>query len=212
VPLLAAIGFDKSAEKFPLVTQISRYAPRTEAFRHLRTNIQYAQDGKAPKVISVTSAIPNEGKTSSSINLAISLANAGLRTCLVEADLRKPKASKYLSLNREILGLADYLQSAQIQKISIDNYLHSWGDQGLAVLPSGSTPENPSELLEGAKFANLIEVLRERFDFVVIDTPPALPVADAAIIASRTDGVIVIVKAGETKKNQFQGVCDSFNL
>ena len=209
VPLLAAIGFDKSAEKFPLVTQISRYAPRTEAFRHLRTNIQYAQDGKAPKVISITSAIPNEGKTSSSINLAISLANAGLRTCLVEADLRKPKASKYLALNREILGLADYLKSAPTQSLLIDKFLHSWGDQGLVVMPSGSTPENPSELLEGSRFANLIDVLRERFDFVIIDTPPALPVADAAIIASRTDGVIVIVKAGETKKNQFQGVCDS---
>ena len=209
VPLLAAIGFDKSAEKFPLVTQISRYAPRTEAFRHLRTNIQYAQDGKAPKVISITSAIPNEGKTSSSINLAISLANAGLRTCLVEADLRKPKASKYLALNREILGLADYLKSAPTQSLLIDKFLHSWGDQGLVVMPSGSTPENPSELLEGSRFANLIDVLRERFDFVILDTPPALPVADAAIIASRTDGVIVIVKAGETKKNQFQGVCDS---
>lgn len=209
-PLLAAIGFDKSAVKLPLITKISRYAPRTEAFRHLRTNIQYAQDGKAPRVIAVTSAIPNEGKTSTSINLAISLANAGLRTCFVEADLRRPKASKYLEMNRENLGLADYLQKAQsVNSISLSPYLHSWGENGLQIIPSGATPENPAELLEGQALTRLVGDLRDSFDYVIFDTPPALPVADAAIIASRTDGVIVVIKAGETKRNQFQGVCDS---
>jgi polysaccharide biosynthesis transport protein len=208
-PLLAAVGFDKSASKFPLVTQISRYAPRTEAFRHLRTNIQYSQDGKAPRVIAITSAVPNEGKTSSSINLAISLTNAGLRTCFIEADLRKPKTSKYLELDREGLGLADYLKDAQAGKPVIEKYLQSWGEQGLQIMSAGEIPENPAELLEGAGFSNLINTLRERFDYVILDTPPALPVADAAIIASRTDGVIIIIKAGETKINQFKGVCDS---
>lgn len=209
-PLLAAIGFDKSASKFPLVTQISRYAPRTEAFRHLRTNIQYSQDEKAPRVIAITSAIPNEGKTSTSVNLAISLANAGLKTCFVEADLRRPKASKYLGMDSDRDGLADYLKISQSgNRPILSKFLYSWGEQGLQVMPSGRSPENPSELLEGSALTNLIESLRDTFDFVIFDTPPALPVADAAIIASRTDGVIVVVKAGETKKNQFQGVCDS---
>ena len=210
IPLLAAIGFDKSAEKFPLVTQISRYAPRTEAFRHLRTKIQYSQDGNATRVIAVTSAVPNEGKTSTSINLAISLSNAGLKTCFVDGDLRRPKASKYLEMNREKLGLSDFLNESQKSgKVSFSDYIYPWGDQGLQVIPAGNSMENPAELLEGPSLEKLVKNLRDNFDFVIIDTPPALPVADAAIIASRTDGVIVIVKAGETRKTQFYGVCDS---
>ena len=113
-------------------------------------------------------------------------------------------------MHRDRDGLAEYLKVSQAgNQPALNDFLYSWGEQGLQVMPSGRSPENPSELLEGPALTNLIDSLRDTFDFVIFDTPPTLPVADSAIIASRTDGVIVVVKAGETKKNQFQGVCDA---
>ena len=105
-PLLAAIGFDDIADEKPLITQIGRYAARTEAFRTLRTNLQFLRPDAHPQVIVVTSALPNEGKTTTAINLALSLAQGGSKTVLIEADLRRPKVPIYLELSSKSLGMS----------------------------------------------------------------------------------------------------------
>ena len=212
-PLMAVIGFDKSAAKKPLITQISRYASRTEAFRQLRTNLQYSRTENAPRVIAITSALPEEGKTTSSINLAISLANSGFQIALIEADMRRSRFSSYLHL-KEVsndIGLSELLSSqvSENLKTTLNDFIQHSGIEGLDIISSGKTPANPAELLDSDVFTKMIESLRSRYDFVIIDCPPALPVADASIIAPRTDGVVIIVKADQTRKVQFLGVRDA---
>jgi non-specific protein-tyrosine kinase len=209
--LLAAIGFDKSAKASPLISSISRYAARTEAFRLLRTNLQYSRAEGSPKVIAVTSAVPGEGKTTTAINLAISMASTGSKTLIIEADMRRPKVHEYLGVQKSAEGLAELLIGKSGESIS--SSLSSLVVQneripGVDLLPSGHLAPNPSELLDSSKFTQLIEVARGQYANVIIDCPPALPVADASIISTRSDCVVVVVQAGVTKVSQFNGVCD----
>ncbi len=209
-PLLAAIGFDEIADEKPLVTQIGRYAARTEAFRALRTNLQFLNPDSHPQVIAVSSALPNEGKTTSSINLAISLALSGAKVVLVEADLRRPKIPLYLEMSSLSLGLSDLTSGPKkITAQVVKSHLHAFESTGLKVLLSGKVPPNPSELLNSKRFEEVIEVLRKQFEYIIIDCPPLLPVADAAIIATKTDGCVLVVHAGVTKKPQYVGSCDA---
>jgi polysaccharide biosynthesis transport protein len=108
-PLLGAIGFDESAVEKPLISQISRYAARTESFRQLRTNLQYIRAGEPPQIVAITSALPGEGKTTSAVNLALSMANSGFNTLLIEADMRRPKVGKYVGIDSKVPGLSDLL-------------------------------------------------------------------------------------------------------
>lgn len=207
--LLAAIGHDKEAEKKPLITQVSRYSSRTEAFRQLRTNLQYLTSEKQPKVIAITSALPGEGKTWTSLNLALSIAQSGNSVVFVECDMRRPKTAKYMELARDCKGLSELLSGKLAG--TLDSMLAEvlLGDGSLRVIPSGAIPPNPAELLDSETFDSFINLLRAEFEFVIIDCPPALPVADAAIISTRVDGIIVVIEAGETRKNQFLGVRDA---
>jgi len=209
-PLLAAIGFDDTADENPLVTQIGRYAARTEAFRTLRTNLQFLSPDLQPQVIVMTSALPNEGKTTSSINLALSLAQAGVKVVLVEADLRRPKVPIYLEMSSKSEGLSELISGTKkLTPQSIRTVLHSYESTGLKVLLSGKIPPNPSELLGSRKFEELIELLRKQFEYVIIDCPPLLPVTDAAIVSAKADGCILVVHAGFTKKPHFIGSRDA---
>ena len=172
-PLLAAIGFDEIADEKPLVTQIGRYAARTEAFRTLRTNLQFLNPDAHPQVIVMTSALPNEGKTTSSINLALSLAQAGAKVILVEADLRRPKVPLYLEMSSMSEGLSDLISGPKkLTPQGIKAMLHPYESTGLKVLLSGMIPPNPSELLSSKKFEELIDMLRKHFEYVIIDCPP----------------------------------------
>jgi len=210
VPLLAAIGFDESAAEKPLITQISKYHARTESFRQLRTNIQYLKTDTPSKVISFTSALPGEGKSSTSLNLAISFAQSGMRVALIEADMRRPKTAEYLSVDKDSKGLSDLLVSVEpvtqsfVTSITIHNDL-----ENINFVPSGKVPPNPAELLDSVRFDQLLNILRENHDYIFIDCPPALPVADASIIATKVDGTVIVVRAGVTHINQFHGVKDS---
>lgn len=210
VPLLAAIGFDESAQDKPLITQISRYHARTEAFRQLRTNIQYLKTDLPSKVISFTSALPGEGKTSTATNLAISFAQSGMRVALIEADMRRPKVSEYLGLDKKIKGLSELLvNTSGLTDEMVAEALVKRESEGINFLPSGKIPPNPAELLDSQRFDELIEILRKNHDYIFIDCPPALPVADASIIATRVDGTVIVTKAGSTHINQFLGVRES---
>ena len=209
-PLLAAIGFDEIADEKPLVTQIGRYAARTEAFRTLRTNLQFLNPDAHPQVIVMTSALPNEGKTTSSINLALSLAQAGAKVVLVEADLRRPKVPLYLEMSSMSEGLSELISGPKkLTPQGIKAVLHPYESTGLKVILSGKVPPNPSELLSSHKFEELIELLRKQFEYVIIDCPPLLPVTDAAIVSAKADGCVLVVHAGVTKKPHFIGSRDA---
>jgi len=209
-PLLAAVGFDAMADEKPLITQIGRYAARTEAFRTIRTNLQYIRPDSPPKVIVVTSALPGEGKTTSAMNLALSLSQAGSKTLLIEADLRRPKVSIYMEFSAKASGLTEILASAKsITPLLLKKNIHRYDDSKLDVLPAGVVPPNPSELLASHRFDKLITVLRKKYKYIIIDCPPLLPVTDAAIVSARVDGSILVIHAGVTKKPQFAGARDA---
>lgn len=212
--LLGAIGFDEEAETKPLITQISRYGARTESFRQLRTNLQYLRADQPPKVVAVTSALPGEGKTSTSINLALSLAQSGFNVAFIEADLRRPKAPSYLGIPSKVQGLSEVLSGKSEGALAdrISSATQKFGsDITVDVITSGAVPPNPAELLDSETFGEFIEILRDRYDFVIIDCPPSLPVADASIISTRTDGVVIVTSAGSTRKNQFLGVREAIS-
>ena len=208
-PLLAAIGFDILADEKPLVTQIGRYAARTEAFRTLRTNLQFLSPDAHPQVVVFTSALAGEGKTTSAINLAISLAQAGAKTILVEADLRRPKIPLYLEYSNMDAGLSDLISGQKKLTSVVLKKLIRKESSGLNVLLSGKVPPNPSELLGSAKFDELIKMLRKQYEYVIIDCPPLLPVTDAAIVAAKADGAVMVIHAGVTKRPHFIGSRDA---
>ena len=210
IPLLAAIGFDVNADEKPLITQIGRYAARTEAFRTLRTNLKHANPGVNPKSIVITSALPNEGKSTSAINIAISLTQSGEKVLLVEADLRRPKVPIYLEFASKVIGLSELLSSpTKLTWINVKKHLRKHPEIDLQVLTSGRIPPNPAELLESGRFRELMNILKAKFDYIIIDCPPLLPITDAAIVAAQTDGAILVSHAGTTKIPHFEGARDA---
>ena len=181
--VIARIGYDEDSPKHPLIVQSSPHSHRSEAFRRLRTNLQFLDLDDRPKTIVVTSSLSGEGKTTTAINLAITLADAGSRVALVDADLRRPSIAEYMGLEGEV-GLTTML----IGQADLQDAIQPWGNGSLHVLPSGQVPPNPSELLGSRSMANLLEQLTSQYDIVLIDTPPLLPVTDAAILAKITGG------------------------
>lgn len=200
---LGMVMFDANAKTKPLVT-MDRRSVRAEAFRIIRTNLRYVDVDRRPKVITVTSALPGEGKSTTAINLAITFGQAGQRVCLVEADLRRPNIGTYMGIAMEI-GLTDVLAD----DVTLESTLISWNRGLVAVLPSGHTPPNPSELLGSHLMRDVLERLRSLFDVVIIDAPPLLPVTDAAILANISDGAIIIARWGKTTREQLASATQS---
>lgn len=194
---LGAISFDARAARRPLVVHDDPHSPRAEAFRQLRTNLQFVSVDRPLRSIVFTSPLPGEGKSTSACNLAITLAQAGIRVLLVEADLRRPKTSEYLGLESAV-GLTSVL----IGKVSLDDALQNWGEDGLTVLASGPLPPNPSELLASDGMHDLIDELERRFTVVIIDAPPLLPVTDAAVLATLTSGAVLCLRASRVRRDQ----------
>lgn len=189
-PLLGGIAFDQDATRKPLLTQAPTQSPRAEAFRQMRTNLQFANVAGEAKTVLVTSSLPGEGKSTTATNLAIALAQAGQTVCLIDADLRRPMVSEYLGLDRNA-GLT----TALIGSADVNDLLQAWGDDNMFVLTSGQIPPNPSELLGSSEMKRLIERLEGAFDTVIIDAPPLLPVTDAAVLSQHVGGVVVVVGA-----------------
>jgi capsular exopolysaccharide synthesis family protein len=197
LPLLGSIQFDNSARKAPLIVGGQLRSLRAEAFRHVRTNLQFVDVDHPIKLFVVTSSIAAEGKSTTATNLAIVFAETGARVLLIEADLRRPRVSDYLGLERAV-GLTNVLAG----QVAIDEVLQKWGTDGLTVLPCGSIPPNPSELLGSQNMVDLLSVMRQRFDTIIIDTPPLLPVTDAAVASVLADGVVIVVRHGRTNRAQ----------
>ncbi|MET4639849.1 polysaccharide biosynthesis tyrosine autokinase [Mycetocola sp. 2940] len=200
VAVLGGIAFDPHAKNAPLTVHADPQSRRAESFRTLRTNLSFLEVGRAERSFVITSSIQSEGKSTTSANLAIALADAGSRVLLVDADLRRPAVADYMGLEG-IVGLTDVL----IGRAELRDVMQPWGMAGLFVLPAGHVPPNPSELLGSARMAQLIDEFNDRFDVVIFDSPPLLPVTDAAILAKKVGGTIMVVAAGRTHKNQLRG-------
>ena len=180
-----------------IVTYFDPKALITEQYKILRTNILSMNKGKPPKAFVVTSSIHSEGKTVTSLNLAISFSQAihKPKVLLVDADLRRGRVARYLGVQTQV-GLNEVLNgSAKLEdalfKVDIDN---------LTFIASGSVPENPAELLASENMKSFLSEARARFDYVIIDTPPIIPVTDSGIVGSQVDGVLLMVQAGRTQR------------
>ncbi|MFI7146416.1 polysaccharide biosynthesis tyrosine autokinase [Nonomuraea sp. NPDC050022] len=192
---LGIIGYERDARRHPLIVRSGGRSSRSEAFRSLRTNLQFIGVDRQPKSLVITSCLPNEGKSSTSSNLAITLAQAGWRVLLVDGDLRRPRIPTYLGIEGAV-GLTDVL----IGKAKLDEVIQPWGEPRLFVLPSGQIPPNPSELLGSRGMRQVIDQVMDDYDIVIVDAPPLLPVTDAATLSAICDGVLLVARYGKTRQ------------
>jgi capsular exopolysaccharide synthesis family protein len=195
--IIGGITFDPEGPKNPLIVQSDPHGPRAEAFRALRTNLQFVDAANHPRSIVFTSSLPGEGKTTTTANLAISMAAAGARVCVIEGDLRRPRLLRYMGMEGSV-GLTNVL----IGQAELIDVLQPFGDTGIQVLGAGQIPPNPSELLGSETMSRTIRQLEEMFDYVIIDAPPVLPVTDATVLSTITGGVVLVVGCGVVNREQ----------
>lgn len=202
--IVGSIPLDKERRKQAAISFDSDNMGSSEAFRKLRTNLQFLNVDNPPRVIVVTSSMPSEGKSTTAINIALALAEAEHSVVLVDGDLRRPTLHKYLDLVGSV-GFSTVLSGAA----SLDDALQKTRFPGLTVLTSGAIPPNPSELLGSLAARKLLGELRTRFDYVIVDSTPLLAVTDAAILAAGADGVLLISRFGQTKREQLVHAVES---
>jgi len=195
IPILGGISNDPHVIRRPLIVREEPRSPRAEAFRALRTNLRFVGLADGRRTFVTTSAMPAEGKSTTTANLAITLAEGGHSVALIDADLRRPRMAELMGIEGAA-GLSDLL----IGSAELDDVLQPWGRGRLTVLPAGSIPPNPSELLGSAGMKAVIDELSARFDYVLIDTPPVLPVTDAAVLGALTSGVVLVVAANKSSR------------
>ncbi|RNL77496.1 polysaccharide biosynthesis tyrosine autokinase [Nocardioides marmorisolisilvae] len=198
-PVLSSVAYDADVPKHPLLTEVGSHSTRVEAFRLLRTNLQFLDLDARPRALVITSAVPSEGKTSTATNLAIALAQTGLRVLLVDGDLRRPKVASVLGLERSV-GMTTVL----VGRSELQDSIQKHTDSGIYFLASGPIPPNPTEVLQSRAAQELFDRVSQMFDMVIIDGPPLLPVSDAAIMARDVDGAILVVRHGKTTKEQLK--------
>lgn len=168
-------------------------SPVSEAYRTLRTNIQFSGVDKALKIITITSSDAGEGKTTIICNLAITMALSGKKVILIDADLRKPRVHSKFMISNET-GLTNILA----QKKPLESVIKTASVKDLDIITSGPIPPNPSELLQSESMGNFLEDLKKKYDYILLDTPPVGMVTDAAILAAKSDGIILVVTSGKT--------------
>lgn len=195
-PTAKRLVLASSKEAVELVTQVRPQSQMAESYRALRTSLLLSNLGSPPKVIMVTSALPQEGKTTTSINCAVVLAQKGVRVLLIDADLRRPSIHKTLGMGPRS-GLSNVLTGSTPleQAITRTPVLPN-----LWVLPAGTPPPNPAELLASTNMRDMLAQLREQYDHVVVDTPPSLSVTDAVVLSQRADAVVLVIRSGQTTR------------
>jgi capsular exopolysaccharide synthesis family protein len=181
-----------------LITTKFPRSPISEAFRAIRTNLQFASIDHPLRTILVTSPSPGEGKTTISANLSIVIAQGNQSVVLVDADLRRPKVHKLLQQSNRV-GLTDQFIHSQDESV---NTIKQSVIEGLKIITSGNLPPNPSEILSSEKMLEILNHLRDQFKTVILDSPPILVVPDAVALAARVDGVLLVLKPTVTKWNE----------
>lgn len=195
IPVIGRIPRDSVIANDPLVVRASKHGPTAEAFRALRTNLDFLGVGSRSRIFVITSSSLGEGKSITAVNLSIILAESGLRVALVDCDLRRPKIAEYLGIEGAA-GLTDVL----VGRAEIADVLQPWGEHGLNALPAGHIPPNPSELLGSQAMDTVLQELDDDFDYVILDAPPTLAVTDSAVVGTKAAGIIMVAAAGSTKK------------
>jgi succinoglycan biosynthesis transport protein ExoP len=185
-----------SNEAVELITHVRPQSQMAESYRALRTSLLLSHLGAPPKVIMVTSALPREGKSTTSINCAVVLAQKGVRVLLIDCDLRRPSIHKTLGMGPRS-GLSNVLTGSVTlkQAITVAPTLPN-----LDVLPAGTPPPNPAELLASTNMRDVLAELREKYDHIVLDTPPTLSVTDAVVLSPRADAIVLVIRSGSTTK------------
>lgn len=204
LPGLGSIPYERNASQYPFVS-VDGHSKRAEAFRKLRTNLQFSQVDDRPRTIVVTSSVPGEGKTNTAVNLALSLAEAGVSTCLVDADLRRPCVAATFGLVQNA-GLTTVL----IGQAGIKDVMQETGGR-LSVLASGPVPPNPTELLASARMGDVLHELASTYEVVIVDTAPLLPVADTVGLASLAQSALLVVRAARTRRDQVRTSVESLD-
>lgn len=199
--LLRGASSNGHEKRIELVAQHLPKSQMSEAFRALRTALLLSQAERPPQVILVTSALPREGKTTAAANLAVTLAQLGDRTLLIDADLRKPGVGRLLNLtDGKYAGLSSYLAGvSSLELVAVPHPVIP----NLVAIPTGPLPPNPADLLSSHKLADAIRQLRGQYKFIVIDSPPIMAATDAVILSVQADGVLLVVRSGETPKEAF---------
>ncbi len=185
----------QSTVKRPIITHENPKSPISEAYRTLRTNIDFSSIDDQLQVLMLTSAGPGEGKSTTAANLAVAYSQSEKKVVLLDADLRKPtmhhtfQRSNRQGLTNILAGQSDWQDV--ITATDVDR---------LEIIPSGPIPPNPSEMLSSNRMTMLLNSLKENYDVIIIDTPPALAVTDAQVVATKCDGVILVIDSGSVKK------------
>lgn len=202
VPLLSALELDGDVSKHPLINSLPSSAPRVEAFRVLRTNLQFLDVDSPSSVFVVTSSVPGEGKSTVASNIAVALASSGSQVLLIDGDLRRSRVATMTGLEGAV-GMTSVL----LGRVRLTDAVQMH-ESGLHVLTAGPTPPNPAELLQSRAMRDLLEEARTRYDVVLIDATPLLPVTDAAVLTAQADGALVVVRHGKTTRDQLTGALD----
>lgn len=195
--IVGGIPLDKELRKHTAISFETDNSAIAEAFRKLRTNLQFVAVDNPPRVIVFTSSVPSEGKSTTAINTALALAEADHNVVLVDGDLRRPTVHQYLDLVGPV-GFSTVLSGSA----TLDEALQKTRFPGLTVLTAGAIPPNPSELLGSQSARKLLSELRSQFDYVIVDSTPLLAVTDAAVLAVGADGVLIMARFGQTKRDE----------
>jgi len=190
--------------KRPIINVENAPFPVVEAYKVLRTNIQFSGIGKKVKKILFTSSNPMEGKTSVSVNLAVTLGQAGQKVLLIDSDLRKPRVHTFLNMQ-----LTPGLTNVLVKNCDFDAAVKRDSVRSIDVLTCGPIPPNPSELLGSSEMKEFLDSVEERYDYIILDTPPSLLMADATVLSKYTDGVVIVIQAGVTTFDMVKGVIDN---
>lgn len=197
VAVIGSIPFDADAPHQPLLLEAGPLSGRSESFRTLRTNLAFVGTAEKARTIVVTSTLAGEGKTTTAANLGVVLAESGASVCLIEADLRRPRLLEYFGLEG-VVGLTDLL----IGRVDLGDILQPYGKHQLVLLGAGQIPPNPSELLGSPAMRQCVRDLAEKFDYILLDGPPMLPVTDSAVLSTIADGAVVVVGSGLVTRDQ----------
>ncbi|WP_282856120.1 polysaccharide biosynthesis tyrosine autokinase [Pseudoclavibacter helvolus] len=199
-PVIGTIAYDQDAGKRPLIVHEEPKSPKAESYRALRTNLRFMDIENTRHSFVVTSSLPSEGKSTTSANIAIALAEQGAKVVLVDGDLRKPKVATTMGIDGSV-GLTDLLSGRAEPK----DVLQRWGRGRLYVLPAGRIPPNPSELLGSHTMQQVHDQLLAEHDYVIIDAPPLLLVTDGAVLSELAHGTLLVVASGQTPRSALAG-------